>query len=567
MQHPFRSAECSTGCAHPDHLALGTGTGLLVPGNMTASMGSDSWKPAEQTGFREALDVLWRRRTIVIAVTVLVVAAALAWALTRPVSYQANANVLLASQNLAQALTGTGQQPLSSTEDARIPLTQVSLASNPDVIRSALAGAGVSQESARQFLGHATVASDPNSDILVFTVKESTADRAERVANAWAAAFSQYRFRLDTAAIEQALGGLNQQLAPSSGGAPISSALRDDLLAKRQQLETLAALQTSNARVVRLATEAEKAGFGPLKTGVIAVICGLFLAVLLALLRDATDSRVRDAEAVARRLRLPLMGRLPLLSRAQRARPTLVVKRDPMGGFSQSLRALRAQLELSLDEAGAHSVGITSAVSGEGKTTVAANLAYSVARTGRRVILVDLDLRRPMLHRVFEIAHNRGLVDCLLDGLPLDRALIPVDTGSDVTADIMGGGSLRVLPAGILATDPSEFFRSLSFARVMRELHSRADVLILDTAPLLPVGDTVTLSPHIQAMAIVVGLPGLRPRVVDELSKVVRTLRCPAVGFATNSDPSWTDFGYHFASAERDAVDGSDISTRAARPA
>jgi Mrp family chromosome partitioning ATPase/capsular polysaccharide biosynthesis protein len=528
-------------------------------------MDSKGWGPAEQTGLTQALTVLKRRSKLVVAVTCVIVAAALAWAFTRTATYQAHANVLLASQNLAQALTGTSQQPLSDTEQARIPLTQASLASNPDVIRSALKESGMPQESASAFLGHATVGLAPNSDILVFTVQEPTRAKAINLADAWATAFSQYRFRLDTAPIEQALKGLDQQLATNPGSRSISSALRDDLLAKRQQLMTLEALQTSNARVVRRADEAKKAGLGSLKIGIIALIIGLCCAILLALLRDRTDLRVRSAETLERLLQLPAVGRLPPLTRALRARPTLIVERDPMGGFSRSLRALRAQLELALDEAGACSVGITSALPDEGKTTIAANLAYSMARTGRHVIVADLDLRRPAMHRVFEVARNQGLVDCLFDGLPLDRALIPIDTKSNAE-NAVHGGSLQLLPAGMLTTDPSELFRSPSFARTMRELHGRADVLILDTAPLLPVADTVTLSPHVQAMGLVVRLPGVKLRVVDELGKTLRALRCPTVGFATNLDDSWSDFGYDYGPVDETAG-GSDLSARGARTA
>jgi Mrp family chromosome partitioning ATPase len=231
---------------------------------------------------------------------------------------------------------------------------------------------------------------------------------------------------------------------------------------------------------------------------------------------------------------------------------------DPFSAHAEAVRTLRTNIEFTNLQTRARMIMVTSAVEQEGKSTTAANLAIAFARAGARVILVDLDLRRPFLHRFFDHHSRPGITDVVLGQVELADALfeVPVSvTGPTPRSRIRWRRpqaapeaqthSLGVLPAGQLPPNPGDLVGSHALAEILADVREQADVVIVDSPPLLHVSDAVTLSNVMDAMIIVSRMDVARR---DMLSEVHRLLAiCPTVklGFVlTGADREESAYGY-----------------------
>src|SRR5262249_8910325 len=152
----------------------------------------------------------------------------------------------------------------------------------------------------------------------------------------------------------------------------------------------------------------------PVRNGIIGFALGALLGIAFAFLREALDTRVRSASEVAARLGVPLLGRVPAPPRAIRTSDKLVIVEEPAGSRSEPFRVLRTNLQFVDIDRGSRVIMVTSALSGEGKSTTAANLAVALAQAGKHVVLVDLDLRRPFIDRFFSLTGQPGLTSVAL---------------------------------------------------------------------------------------------------------------------------------------------------------
>jgi tyrosine-protein kinase len=503
----------------------------------------------------DQVGVLRRRKWILLLVTIAVPVAAIAYSLSQETLYKASASVILSRQNPATSLSGVPD--VVSTEDPeRFIDTQVTIARSIELAREVIAAANLPQ-TPLEFRRHSSVATTTNADVMDFSFTAPTAAEASRIATAYATGFTDYRHRLDTEALNRARADVSDQIALLRREGREGTAVFDSLLEKDQQLQILAALTISNAKVVHAAGEAQQVQPRPLRNGVLALLVGILLGVAIAFLREALDNRIRSAEEIARLLGMPLIARLPEPPRRLRRVDSLVALAEPRSPQAEAFRMLQTNLEFATIDHDVRSIMVTSAQEQEGKSTTAANLAVMLARRGRRVTLVDLDLRRPYLHKFFGLEIQPGITDVALGRFRIEQVLHPitvVPAGEQQLAKPLRArrngnsefhGFLEVVTAGAIPPDPGDFAGSAVLGALLRELRERSDFLIVDSPPLLPVGDAMTLSPNVDAIVLLTRMNRLRRSRINEVRRILGASPAMKLGFVVTDAGSEDGYAYY----------------------
>jgi succinoglycan biosynthesis transport protein ExoP len=506
----------------------------------------------EQSGLREYLAVLRRRKLVILVPAVLAPVLVLLLSLAQKPLYQAKAEVLLRPAIVNQ-ITGT-PDPNQFTPPDRQAQTQALVARVPVVAERTLKDVGV-KPAVSDFLAQSSVSVEPNADLLAFTVTDSNQGIAARLATAYATEFTNYRRELDTAAYERALKQVQRKLKANPTLVETNPALFKTLAAKAEQLQILADLQTSNASVVRTATSAKQVSPKPLRNTILALLVGIVIGIALALLWERFDTRVRTSEEIEERLGLPILARLPTPPRAQDGGAGLVMLNDPHGPVADDFRLLRARVELATLDRPAKTLMVSSAFEQEGKSTTAANLALALARAGKNVVLVDLDLHNPSLEGYFGIDSRPGLTDVALGDAGMSEAVVTVTIpkeGERSFGEENGhgrvAGVLRVIPTGPAPAGGGEFISSTALGTLLKGLAEDADVLLIDAPPLLMGGDAIALSTNVDGILVVARREVVRRPALTELRHVLNA--CPAAKLgvivtAAEDRPSSASYYYH----------------------
>jgi len=503
--------------------------------------------PAERSALRDHLRVLRRRRwTIVQAIAVAGLAAAFLSLRQQPL-YRATASVFLAGNSVAAGLDATDAN-LGASERARLAQTDADLARAPEILRATARGVRAGSLTTGELLRHSSVSPRATADVLDVRVTDASPARAQALATEYARQFTRYRQHVETAAIETARRRLDTRIeelhavhAPAATLAALRARSRD-LLAE----ETLVGPE---ALLVRPAASAVQTQPRTVRNVALGAALGLIGGILLAFLRESLDTRFRRTEEIGEIVGAPLLGRLREPSRRLRASDELVMLAEPYGADAEAFRILRANVEFASVDRSAVALMVTGAVDGEGRTTTAANLALAAALAGRRVMLADLDLRHPLLDRLFGLEGRPGLTDVALGHVSLDEAVMPVQlhsSGRDALSDwdIDAAGGLEVLGSGPVPLDSGEFVATRAVGEIVSALRDRAELVIVDAPPLLPVGDARSLSRLVDGLILVLDVGLARRPFVQELRRVLDALPTPPLGFVATGVDAVADDRY-----------------------
>src|SRR5688572_544370 len=333
------------------------------------------------------LGVVRRYKWIIIVAALVVPTVAYFMSSRSPKIYQASADVLLNRQDLGATITGLPTQS-TVTDPFRYALTQERLA-EADAVRDR----AVEIAELENVEGWGSdVSADPDTDILAFSVTHGDPDIATRLANAYAKAFTQYKRQTDPASLTRARGEIQGRLAELREAGATGTDTYQELLGQAQDLRTLEIL-LAPASVISTADGAGQIAPTPQRAATLGLLLGLMLGIGGAFALNAFDRRIRHADEVEYELQIPLLAKLPTPGRGDAA---TILERPP-DETTEAVARLRASFDFTNQSLGAKTVMVTSAGPREGKSTTIANLAIALARTGRHVVLVDLDLRRPML--------------------------------------------------------------------------------------------------------------------------------------------------------------------------
>ena len=542
---------------------------------------ADQGSPPEgPDGLREYLAVVSRHKLAVLLSAAVATIAALVYSLNQSPLYDASASVLVTSGGAASVLSDI-PGIASSNDPARFAATQVGLARLPIVAQRTVAATGL-KESAGAFLGRSSVAPQSDADILQFTVSDGFSDRVAALATAYARQFTKYRNELDVQAIRSTRASVAQTLAQLARQGQQRSALYVQLSQDLRRLDAATALKGSAAVLVQPAEGVVQVRPRTKRNVALGLILGLVYGLGLAFLIERLDTRVRTAEQVETALGLRAIGELPEPPRSKDGRSSML--NLPHGPYAEGVRTLRANFEFVTLGSLPRVLMVTSAVQGEGKTTVAVDLAIALARSGRNVALCDLDARAPRLGGALGLDQRlrRGLADVVGDGDQLDRVLVPVpwstaperlesDTSGDAavpqrwkpvgsrpewrapagssTSTGVGAdeeGHLDVLTFGSRRpSDPGDFVGSGPVRRIVEQLAADHEIVIIDTPPLLHVSDARAISEYVNAVLLVCGLGTTRRRTLRALRKIIAILPAPVLGVVVTGVEPIPGYGYY----------------------
>src|ERR671918_20164 len=372
------------------------------------------------------LGVLRRRKWLILLPLLLAPATAYLLAQQQSPEYRATSQVLLNRQDVVSAIIA--EQPNSAFLDPeRLLATQSDVARSPIVLREVVRAADVEGLTESALAAKSEVYPHANADVLEFAVTDEDPDVAARLASVYAEQFTLFRREIDTKAARDAMEKVDGRIERlDEQGVSADSPRYAALLDLRTKFETAATLLTGSTTVLRLADGADKIAPRPQRSALLGGLVAVVLALALAFLAEALDTRVRNVHEVEDRLRMPELGSLPPPTGRLRRDDELVMLAQPSSPAAEAVRQLRTNLEFAVMRTGARVIMVTSAVEREGKSTTVANLAVAFARAGRRVVLVDLDLRRPYLHRFFKTPSTPGVVEVALGQAELDEALTPI---------------------------------------------------------------------------------------------------------------------------------------------
>lgn len=289
----------------------------------------------------------------------------------------------------------------------------------------------------------------------------------------------------------------------------------------------------------------------------LAAVVGAMLATGVAFLIEYLDDTVKTPDELQQLVNLPALGiiaRIPGEELSER----LVATLQPRSPISEAYRTLRTNLEFSAVDSGLHTLVITSSNPMEGKSTTAANLSIVMAQAGKQVILVDADMRRPMIHTLFGSSNNYGLTTAIVQGNPSPMEYVQE---TDVP-------NLRIMTTGPIPPNPAEILGSQRTREVIEHLKEEADLVIFDSPPVLAVTDAAVLSTVVDGVLLVLEVGRTRRDVIFRSTDALRRVGAQVLGVALNRVSSKRGGYYYYKYYEYDyyyARDGREDES-AGRP-
>jgi succinoglycan biosynthesis transport protein ExoP len=483
---------------------------------------------------------LVRRAWLIGACVLLAAGAALVVSLLQTKQYTANASLLFRDPGFDERIFG--HSVFENTDPDREAATNVRLVSLEAVadltakdLPGNLDGDNVSNKVA--------IGSDPQSDVVTISATDPSPEFAAQIANTFATDYIGLRRAADRSKVRQAIRLVKRdlrELSPAQQQGSAGQALQLEV----SRLQTLEAVQTGNAELAQSATVPSAASSPKtMRNVVLAAIVGLVLGIGLAFLRERFDRKLRDPREIE-----AAFGDLPVLVSIADCK-ALRRSKDGMGELLSSnpeaLQMLRTRLRYFNVDREIRSVLVTSSTVGEGKTTIAWNLAASAASAGVKTILVEADLRGPSVAKRLHADPTPGLSELLSGQSSLQ------DTIQFFVEDYQNGAGtesrLDVIVAGSHPPNPAKLLESAEMARLLNKLTTDYEMVVIDAPPVLRIADAIPLLSKIDGVLVVCQLNKTTPDEAMNLSEQLRSLDAPILGIVANRVPpraGYARYGY-----------------------
>ena len=398
-----------------------------------------------------------------------------------------------------------------------------------------------------------------NTQLLVISVEDTDPARAAAIANLLPEIFREQSNSMQATRFTSAKSSVEEQLtqvrgdigrtqeainkAQAAGNASELTRLQTDL----RELQTSETTLTKSLADIRLeeakttdnlfAIERADAPTKPIRprtvqNTLLAAVVGAMLALGAIFLIEYLNDVLQNPDDVQNTLGLTTLGAVP---EAEAPLGELTIVESGQSGAAESYRVLRTNMQFTAVDRPLSTLLVTSPSPSEGKTRTAANLAAALAQAGRRVILVDADLHRPRLHRLFKLPNNTGLTTALVNGsVALDQLL------RDTTVP-----GLRVLTSGPLPPNAAELLGAAAMKTLLAELAEQADIVVLDSPPAMALSDTALLSTQTDGVLLVLYADKTRREMARRTLDALRQVQARVVGVVLNRVPA-RGRGYYY---------------------
>jgi non-specific protein-tyrosine kinase len=404
-----------------------------------------------------------------------------------------------------------------------------------------------------------------NTSLIRVTVTDSDPERAALLANTLISVFSEQvlvdqstryaelksSLEAEIANIDNQIIGAQEKLAVVEARLAEKSTLYTgettvdaaDLLAKSQYQTTISQFQQSRAYIIQTYQQVKLAEAQstntviqkdpavpnyspvqpqPMRSAMLAAIVGFMIAAGVIFLIAFLQDEIRDPEEITRKWGVPVLG---LITTYKTNGSPIITMAQPRAPVSESFRSLRTSLQFSSVDHPLKTFLITSASPSDGKTSVVANLAAVMAQNNKEVVVVDGDLRKPRLHRVFALSNRIGLTDYFIRSSGNLSGVVKKT----------GAKGLSVITSGSLPPNPSELLNSTKMIEIIDLLEHRFDNLILDTPPLLAVTDALVLAPRADGVILVIDPSKTKRGALRHAIEQLRQVNANLVGVVLNN--------------------------------
>jgi capsular exopolysaccharide synthesis family protein len=466
------------------------------------------------------LAALRRSRPLIACIVVGVTGIVLLASLLLPNTYRATATILLDVQ--AGAL---GTEDAESTQ--RRLATANSLLLSTEVLRRA--AEEVPEETADSIANDVESTVDPSANLIDIVASDQDPETAAAIANAIAQAFLDVQQEREQQRFEVAAESIRQQISTLQG----DPAATEQVAALRQRLAELEVAGSTAGVDFALAEEArvptDPASPRPLRNTVLAFFASLFLGVLVALGRDQLRPQINEPRELAQALGLPVLAGIPFVGRRLGRRRHIAAAVE-----HEAYRTLRAGIEREMPPDSQSIILITSALHGEGKTTVTARLGRALAVAGHRTLLISADLRWPALHNVFDVELAPGLSDALAltERAGVNQRVVRATArGIELPGAEAINARLEILPSGRKTTDPARLLSSAAATAFFDNVRGLGyDYILVDAPPMLGIADVQGLVKHADRVLVVSRLDRLSADSVIDVRELLERLDVNPLG-------------------------------------